>query len=169
MVQIIEHEQHAGGAKCIRFRPYRSKRRQNVILAHWQHAMEPVDPKGPAPIPGHTLGTPVDIELIRAMDVAHEDGIPFVWIDDPDGLFPPPGLLNHETVETPIEGQRRKIRFLNPEIGLITTKDPIPLHISAYGPRSQALTAKLNAGWKSFISDAPGARGALRSMQALSW
>jgi len=48
------------------------------------------------------------------------------------------GLLNNETVETPIEGKRRKIRFLNPEIGLINTKDPIPLHISAYGPRSQA-------------------------------
>ena len=51
----------------------------------------------------------------------------------------------------------RKIRFLNPEIGLINTKDPIPLHISAYGPRSQALTAKLDAGWKSFISDVRGA------------
>jgi 5,10-methylenetetrahydromethanopterin reductase len=78
------------------------------------------------------------------------------------------GLLSHETVETPIEGKRRKIRFLNPEIGLINTKDPIPLHISAYGPRSQALTAKLNAGWKSFISDVPGAMGGLESMQH-SW
>jgi len=67
------------------------------------------------------------------------------------------GLLNNETVETTIEGKRRKIRFLNPEIGLINTKDPIPLHISAYGPRSQALTAKLNAGWKTFVSDVPGA------------
>ena len=43
------------------------------------------------------------------------------------------GLLNNETVETAVEGKRRKIRFLNPEIGLINTKDPIPLHISAYG------------------------------------
>src|SRR5262250_628147 len=60
------------------------------------------------------------------------------------------------------------IRFLNPEIGLINTKDPIPLHISAYGPRSQALTAKLNAGWKSLVSDVPGALGALESMQQ-SW
>src|SRR5207237_6927284 len=62
------------------------------------------------------------------------------------------GLLNHETVETPIEGKRRKIRFLNPEIGLINTKDPIPLHISAYRSRSQALTAKMSAGWKSFVA-----------------
>ena len=64
--------------------------------------------------------------------------------------------------------RRRKIRFLNPEVGLINTKDPIPLHISAYGPRSQALTAKLNAGWKSFVSDVPGAMGALEGMQQ-SW
>jgi 5,10-methylenetetrahydromethanopterin reductase len=78
------------------------------------------------------------------------------------------GLLDGDTVETPIEGRRRKIRFLNPEIGLVNTKDPIPLHISAYGPRSRALTAKLNAGWKSFISDVPGALGALESMQQ-SW
>jgi len=78
------------------------------------------------------------------------------------------GLLGNDTVETPIEGKRRKIRFLNPEIGLINIKDLIPLHISAYGPRSQALTAKLNAGWKSFISDVPGAMAALESMQK-SW
>jgi 5,10-methylenetetrahydromethanopterin reductase len=77
-------------------------------------------------------------------------------------------LLNNETIETPIEGKRRKIRFLNPEIGLIDTKHPIPLHISAYGPRSQALTAKLGAGWKSFVSDAPGAMAAIESMQQ-SW
>src|SRR5499427_1996193 len=78
------------------------------------------------------------------------------------------GLLNNETVETPIEGKRRKICFLNPEIGLINTKDPIPLHISAYGPRSQALTAKLDARWKTFVSDVPGALGALEGMQH-SW
>src|SRR5215470_3574118 len=35
------------------------------------------------------------------------------------------GLLNGETLETSIEGERRKIRFLNPEIGLINTRDPI--------------------------------------------
>jgi 5,10-methylenetetrahydromethanopterin reductase len=78
------------------------------------------------------------------------------------------GLLRGETVETPVEGKRRKVRFLNPEIGLINIKDPIPLHISAYGPRSQALTAKLGAGWKSFVSDTAGAIGAIESMQQ-SW
>ncbi len=76
------------------------------------------------------------------------------------------GLIAGETVETPIEGKRRKIRFLNPEIGLFNTKDPIPLHISAYGPRSQALTARLGARWKTFIQDVDGGLGAIESMQA---
>src|SRR5215472_14991178 len=78
------------------------------------------------------------------------------------------GLLNGETLETNVEGKRKKIRFLNPEFGLINTHDPIRLHVSAYGPKSQALTAKLHAAWKSFVSDIPGAIGALESMQQ-SW
>ena len=78
------------------------------------------------------------------------------------------GLLNGEKLETNVEGRRKKIRFLNPDFGLINTRDPIRLHVSAYGPKSQALTAKLNAGWKSFISDVPGAMTALESMQQ-SW
>ncbi len=75
-------------------------------------------------------------------------------------------LLAGETVETAIEGKRRKIRFLNPEIGLFNTSDPIPLHISAYGPKSQALTARLNARWKCFIQDVDGALGAIQGMKA---
>ena len=59
------------------------------------------------------------------------------------------GLLDGETVETSIEGKRKKIRFLNPDANLINTRDPIRLHVSAYGPKSQALIAKLDAGWKT--------------------
>jgi 5,10-methylenetetrahydromethanopterin reductase len=57
------------------------------------------------------------------------------------------GLLRRDTVEWDFEGHRRKIRFLNPELDLINTADDIPLYISAFGPRSQALTAQLGAGW----------------------
>ena len=78
------------------------------------------------------------------------------------------GLLAGDTVETAIEGKHRKIRFLNPEIGLFNTQDPSPLHISAYGPKSQALTAKLNARWKCFIQDETGGNAALRGMRH-SW
>jgi 5,10-methylenetetrahydromethanopterin reductase len=61
------------------------------------------------------------------------------------------GLLRRETVEFEMEGQRRKIRFLNPELPLFNTKDPIALHLSAFGPRTRALTAKLKAGWIDFV------------------
>jgi len=57
------------------------------------------------------------------------------------------GLLAGQTVEWDMEGRRRKIRFLNPEIGAININDPIPLYISATGPRSRALVAELGAGW----------------------
>jgi 5,10-methylenetetrahydromethanopterin reductase len=76
------------------------------------------------------------------------------------------GLLDGETLETTIEGKRKKIRFLNPDANLINTRDPIKLHVSAYGPKSQALVGKLGAAWMTFISDVPGAMGALQGMRA---
>ena len=75
------------------------------------------------------------------------------------------GLLNEETLETEIEGKQRKIRFLNPDAGLFNLKDPIKLHVSAYGPKSQKLVAKMGAAWKTFIQDIPGAIDALDGMR----
>ncbi len=75
------------------------------------------------------------------------------------------GLLSDEIVETEFEGKSRKIRFLNPDAGLINTRDPIPLHVSAYGPRSRALTAKLAAGWLNFVGDVGYATSTLAAMQ----
>ncbi len=57
------------------------------------------------------------------------------------------GLLKGKTVEWSEEGGPHKIRFLNPELGLINLKDPIPTFVSAFGPKARALTAKLGAGW----------------------
>jgi 5,10-methylenetetrahydromethanopterin reductase len=74
-------------------------------------------------------------------------------------------LLAKEIVETTFEGKTRKIKFLNPELGLIKVDASMPLHVSAYGPRSRALTAKLGAGWLNFIADAPSAVSALVEMQ----
>lgn len=59
-------------------------------------------------------------------------------------------LLRGETVEWDGEGQRRKVRFLNPEAGLIDIGGKIPLHLSAFGPRSRALTAEIADGWMHF-------------------
>src|SRR5580765_2957521 len=39
-------------------------------------------------------------------------------------------LLRDETVEAELEGARHTIRFLNPELGLINTRDPMALHLS---------------------------------------
>ena len=61
------------------------------------------------------------------------------------------GLLLRETVDFEMEGQTRKIRFLNPELPLFNTKDSIKLHFSAFGPRTRALTAKFKAGWIDFV------------------
>ena len=63
------------------------------------------------------------------------------------------GLLRGEIVDLEMEGQRRKVRFLNPELDLFNTHDPIPLHVSAFGPRMRAMTARLAAGWIDFIGN----------------
>ncbi len=77
-------------------------------------------------------------------------------------------LLREETVETEIEGQRRKIRFLNPDLGLINTRDLIALHVSAYGPKARAFVARLGASWLNFVGDLETGRTALEEMQK-SW
>jgi 5,10-methylenetetrahydromethanopterin reductase len=60
-------------------------------------------------------------------------------------------LLREETVELELEGARHKVRFLNPELGLINTRDPIRLHVSAYGPKARALAARMGGGWLNFF------------------
>ncbi len=75
-------------------------------------------------------------------------------------------LLRGETIEAEIEGKHRLIGLLNPELGLINTKDPIGLYVAATGPRAQALTAKLGAGWISTIGDPEAARVALREIRS---
>src|SRR5436190_10243493 len=65
-------------------------------------------------------------------------------------------LLRGETVEAEIENKERLIRLLNPELGLINTRDPIPLYVAASGPRARSLTAKLGAGWIATAGDEIG-------------
>ena len=78
------------------------------------------------------------------------------------------GMLANETLEVTLEGKRRKIRFLNPDAGLINTADPVGLHVSAYGPRGRALTAKLGAGWILFFNDIAAGVAGLGGMRQ-SW
>jgi 5,10-methylenetetrahydromethanopterin reductase len=74
-------------------------------------------------------------------------------------------LLRGETAEAEIERKKRLIRLLNPELGLINTRDPIPLWIAASGPRARALTAKLGAGWIATAGDVEGAVAAMTDMK----
>jgi 5,10-methylenetetrahydromethanopterin reductase len=75
-------------------------------------------------------------------------------------------LWRGETVEMELEGKRRPIRMLNPELGLINTHDPIPLFIAASGPRGRKLTAKLGAAWIDNVADAERGAAVLEQMRA---
>ncbi|MBN8928279.1 MAG: hypothetical protein BGO51_19320 [Rhodospirillales bacterium 69-11] len=77
-------------------------------------------------------------------------------------------LLRNETVEYEIEGARKKIAFLDTELGLIDTQHPVGLHVSAYGPKARALTARLGAGWVNFVGDVAGGTAAMSAMRQ-SW
>ena len=75
-------------------------------------------------------------------------------------------LLAGDTLEWTFEGERRKIRFLNPELGVFNITDPIPLHVSALGPRGRKLTAELGAGWLYATGHMGAAKAAVADMQA---
>ena len=75
-------------------------------------------------------------------------------------------LWRGETVEFTVEGKRRKIRYLNPELGLINIDDPIPTYIAASGPKARALTAKLGAAWIDNVADPERGAATLAQMRA---
>ena len=76
------------------------------------------------------------------------------------------GLLAGDTLTWTFEGKRRKIRFLSPDLGVVNVTDPIPLHVSALGPRGRKLTAELGAGWIYATGHMASARAAIADMQA---
>jgi 5,10-methylenetetrahydromethanopterin reductase len=61
-------------------------------------------------------------------------------------------MLKGETVQWEFEGAPHKIRFLNPEFGMINIADPVPLHISAFAPKARRLTAEIADGWMTFMT-----------------
>jgi 5,10-methylenetetrahydromethanopterin reductase len=75
------------------------------------------------------------------------------------------GLLRGETVDFEMESEQHKIRFLNPELDLFNIRDPIPLHLSAFGPRTRALAARLAAGWIDFVSNVEVGTRAVEAMR----
>lgn len=71
-------------------------------------------------------------------------------------------LLNGETVSWAFEGETRKIRFLNPDLGLIDIEHEVPVWFSAFGPKAKRVAADLGAGWLNF-----GAQGAIESLEEM--
>ena len=62
------------------------------------------------------------------------------------------GMLAGQTVTWNGEGKPRKVRFLNPEVGLIDIGHRIPIHLSAFAPKARALAAEIADGWMNFVS-----------------
>jgi 5,10-methylenetetrahydromethanopterin reductase len=79
------------------------------------------------------------------------------------------GLLAGETLEWKVENAkdelRRKIRFLDPDIGAINIKDEIPVHVSAFGPKGRQLTARVGAGWLNSGTHLERAKAGLEDMR----
>lgn len=74
-------------------------------------------------------------------------------------------LLDEQTVEIPIENQTRKMRLLHTDRGIINTRDPIEVHMSALGPKARATCSALNAGWITFSGNEHAAVADLQTMQ----
>ena len=77
-------------------------------------------------------------------------------------------LLREETVESVVEGLPRTMRLFHPDRGLINTVNPIPLHMSAMGPKARAVCANMKAGWITFAGNERPAIDDLLNMRA-SW
>lgn len=87
-MQVIDRLEDAGGTECIQFRPYRSPRDPDRILASWgPHAVD--EPARTASLGTSVLGRPVELEFKYAYNEAAQYGVPFLWVDDPNRLFPP--------------------------------------------------------------------------------
>jgi hypothetical protein len=83
VVAVIDDRSEAGGGRYIEFRVHRSADDPARIVASWSLG------QADKLIDGDRPGTTVLMELRFAVDCADQHGIPFVWVDDPEVLFPP--------------------------------------------------------------------------------
>ena len=79
MVAVIEGKEEAGGARYIEFKVHRSEADPSHVMGSWRLA------HGGQSKPESPVGT----EFRHVLDCADQHGIPFVWVNDPDELFPP--------------------------------------------------------------------------------
>ena len=83
MVAVIEGKEEAAGARYIEFKVRPSPNDPSLAVATWRF------PESGAAIDQSKPGNSIDKEFRLAVDCADQHGIPFVWVDDPDELFPP--------------------------------------------------------------------------------
>ena len=87
MVSIIERRQEAGEAPFVEFRVHTDPEGAPG-LATWEYR-EHAGPRAALQAPECEVGSPVDEVFRDAIRYAVEHGIPFVWVNDPQRLFPP--------------------------------------------------------------------------------
>lgn len=74
-------------------------------------------------------------------------------------------LLRGERIDFEMEGQVSRTGFLDPTPPVMNIADPIPTHISAFGPRGRRLTAKLGAGWIGSVGSPESEAAAIADMR----
>ena len=73
-------------------------------------------------------------------------------------------MLKGDLVDWSDRGETHKVKFLDPHLGLININDDVPLWFSAFGPKSQDLTAQLHAGWLNFgVANTEGTLNSMRN------
>jgi hypothetical protein len=83
VVAVIEGKEEAFGARLIEFKVHRSDADSALILGSWCFGDDATLTDQSRP------NNPVTIEFRHVVDCADQHGIPFVWVNDPDELFPP--------------------------------------------------------------------------------
>jgi len=84
VVAVIEGKEEAGAARYIEFKVCRSPTDPDRILGSWRFA------HGESTLIDQSkLDTSIGTEFRHVVDCADQHGIPFVWVNDPDELFPP--------------------------------------------------------------------------------
>ncbi len=83
MVAVIEGKEEAYGAQYIEFKVLRSPDDPDVVVGSWRfaHGEKTIDQSKP--------GTSVAMEFRFVVDCADQHGIGYVWVNDPEELFPP--------------------------------------------------------------------------------
>jgi uncharacterized protein YbaA (DUF1428 family) len=77
VVAVIDDQSEAGGAPYIEFKVVRSADDPDLIVGSWQFRHD------------QSAGRAVLTEFRYAVDCADQHGIAFVWVNDPEELFPP--------------------------------------------------------------------------------